>query len=264
MPLYFYSDYKFYSEMSQKEGLHQFNWYLDDFLVTGKTLEECAQAQCTLISILRSLGLYVAWQKCASPSQHITYLGVRFDTISMTITLPIEKLDKLHNELEFFSNKLRATKIQLQRLCGIVTHCSKVIRGGHTFSRCMMDMLKNLPEGNKRVRLNQDFRHDLTWWQQCASIFNGTTIMIQDNVGQAPYFHTDASLNGYGLWSNTDWQAGYFNTSVKPKGLHDNKHYHWMNVCVEDQSYSSNINVLEIIPVWLGLLRWAHGGEMLT
>lgn len=42
--------------------------------------------------------------------------------------------------------------------------------------------------------------------------------MIQANLGQGPIFYTDASLNGYGLWSCTEWQAGYFITSVNPKG----------------------------------------------
>lgn len=94
----------------------------------------------------------------------------------------------------------------------------------------MMDMLKGLTDGNKRVRLTLDFKQDLAWWRQCASIFNGTTIMIQSNWGQGPHLYMDASLNGYGAWSGSDWQAGYFNTSDKPKGLQKNDHFHRMNV----------------------------------
>lgn len=74
-------------------------------------------------------------------------------------------------------------------------------------------MLKGLPETNKRIR--QDFKLDLEWWRSYATFFNDTTMVIK---GEGPWVYTDTSLNGYGLWSNKDWQAGYFNTSVKPKG----------------------------------------------
>lgn len=76
--------------------------YLDDFLVTGNSREECAEAQKALITLLRSLGLYLAWPKCVAPCQKIAYLGVLFDTTTMTISLPADKLDKLHQELFFF------------------------------------------------------------------------------------------------------------------------------------------------------------------
>lgn len=198
--------------------------YLDDFLVTGSTREECEQAQLTLISILRSLGFNIAWPKCVSPSQNLEYLGVRFDTTSMTASLPPAKMAKLHHELAFFAYKSRATKKQLQRLCGIISHCSKVIRGGRTFSRRRMDMLKRLPKNNIRIRLTQEFMCDLRWWQECSKCFNGVTIMMKFNDGHGPIFTTDASINGYGPWSGSDWQAGYFNSYAKPEGWSDDRH----------------------------------------
>ena len=48
--------------------------YLDNFCVGGATFEECQKAQIDLISILGSLGFYVNWKKCSSPSQTIVYL----------------------------------------------------------------------------------------------------------------------------------------------------------------------------------------------
>lgn len=35
-------------------------------------------------------------------------------------------------------------------------------------------------------------------------------------------------------------------------------HSHWVNVHVKDEDSASNINVLELIPVWLSLKRSAH------
>lgn len=121
------------------------------------------------------IGILYFMVKVCCPLQHLNYLGVQFDTISMTTSLPKNKLAKLHQELNFFENKDRATKKQIQRLCGVVAHCSKVMKGGRTFSRRIMDMLKGLPKRNKRIRLSQDFKHDLDWWKEFSARFNGTT-----------------------------------------------------------------------------------------
>lgn len=52
----------------------------------------------------------------------------------MTLSLPTEKIQKLRSDLEFFKNKYRATKRQIQKLCGCLAHAAKVIYGGQTFS----------------------------------------------------------------------------------------------------------------------------------
>lgn len=224
--------------------------YLDDYLVFGESREECAAAQNMLISILRSLGFEIAWDKCVGPTQSITYLGVEFDSSQMSVSLPHAKMAKLHKELEFFRNKYRATVHQIQRLCGVLAHCSKVIKGGRTFSRRIIDLLKGLPPRNKRIRLSDEFIHDLCWWREFSAKFNGRNLMTKYNFGQGPWFCTDSCMGGYGLWSGSDWQAGYFNVSISPDTHEiDADHNHWMNVHVEEES--SNI------PVWLGVRRFA-------
>lgn len=83
--------------------------------------------------------------------------------------------------------------------------------------------------------------------------------MVMYNYGQGPCFSTDACIAGYGLWSNHDWQAGYFDSSSSPVVSSLNSdHNHWVNVHLHDVKSSSNINVLELIPVWLSLVRWGH------
>lgn len=231
--------------------------YLDDYLVVGDSEYECANAQNVLISILRSLGFDIAWDKCVGPTQVLTYLGVQFNSNEMSVSIQREKMEKLQAELRFFEGKRRATVHQIQRLCGVLAHCSKVIKGGRTFSRRIIDHLKGLPPGNKRIRLDGEFLHDLSWWREFSKVFNGKNLMTKYNFGQGPWFCTDSCMGGYGLWHGSDWQSGYFNVSNSPDltGL-DPTHVHWMNIHVGDDS--SNINVLELIPVWLGVRRFAE------
>ena len=230
--------------------------YLDDFLVFGESFEECQDAQRTLITLLGDLGFIVSWKKCTTPSTCVRYLGIIIDSEEMCLSLPDDKLSKLHSELQFFAKRDRATKKQIQRLCGIIAHCSKVIRGGRTFSRRIIDLLAGLPDGNPRIRLSSNFKSDLDWWIQFAKTFNGKEFIIFPNVGDGPMFSTDASLKGYGLLADTDWQAGYFNSDLQPGGLEtcNPAHEHWLNVDVNDDT---NINYLELVPIWLALKRYS-------
>lgn len=233
--------------------------YLDDFLVSGNTYEECRVAQQTLIELLRSLGFFISWEKCKAPTQIITYLGVTFNTVNMSVTIPPTKMEKLHSELKFFEGKKRATKRQIQRLCGILSHCSKVIRGGRTFSHRVIELLKGWPENSSRIRLSDSFRDDILWWKNFADVFNGNNLMVKYNYGEGPSFFTDACIAGYGFWTSQDWQAGYYDSKCTPDiGFLNPDHSHWVNVHIEDISSSENISVLELIPIWLGLKRCSH------
>ena len=234
----------------QRRGDYRMINYLDDFIVIGKDFNSCQQAQMELISLLISLGFQISWKKCSSPSTLTRYLG-----IDVTMSLPKDKLSKLHSELLFFKDRRRATKHQLQRLCRILSHCAKVVKGARTFSRRVIDLLKGLSEGNPRVSLTYEFCQDLEWWSRFASTFNGISYCIEYNYGQGPEMFTDASFSGYGFVSGSDWLAGHFCSEHYPACVTvlNGNHHHWENVYVKDH----NINVLELLPVYLGLQRSA-------
>ena len=230
--------------------------YLDDFMVFGDTWEECQLAELTLINLLISLGFEISWKKTTSPTQRCVYLGILFDSNNMEISLPSYKLSKLHHELAFFANRDRATKRQLQRLCGILAHCAKVVRAGRTFSRRIIDLLCSLPEGNPRIHLSKEFKLDLLWWTDFSQMFNGTACVIDDNYGLGPTIFSDSSLTGYGYVVGPYWQAGYFSSDVYPVAYDrvDPDHSHWLNYpCSSD-----NINVLELIPLLLAARRFGQ------
>lgn len=131
--------------------------YLDDFLVLGSTQEECLAAQTCLIHILRSLGFGISWEKCVSPTNCLTYLGVASNSLEMSVSVPPDKMDRRHSELNFFKAKKRATLKQIQRLCGILAHVSKVVKGGRTFSHRVISLLKHWPGKRNRIRLTKGF-----------------------------------------------------------------------------------------------------------
>ena len=246
----------FITRCMNRRGYYDCINYLDDFLVFGDTFDSCQQSQMTLISILISLGFEIAWKKCSSPSMTTQYLGINFDSVNMQISLPPHKLEKLHSELTFFKDRSRATKNQLQRLCGVLAHCAKVVRGGRTFSRRIIDLLSGLPEGNPRITLGSEFHLDLLWWIEFSKLFNGVSSLIHYNYGQGPSIFTDSSFSGYGLIMGHQWRAGYFNNNDLPMGYNflNQRHNHWVNYDLDIM----NINVLELFPVLLAVREFSH------
>lgn len=170
------------------------------------------------------------------------------------MSLPDDKLMKLRHELSFFKARTRATVKQLRRLCGILAYASRIVHGGRTFSRRVIDLLKGI-----RIRLSTQFRWDIEWWEKWALKFNGQATMIRHNYGLGQAINSDASLSGYGLISNKWWIAGYYNSQLIPQIFQISPHLgrHWINLQV-GQECTTNINVLELVPIWLACLLWGH------
>ena len=104
--------------MMAKRGFHNLCVYLDDFLIIESTLEKCQLALSTLIKLLRSLSFNINWSKVEGPSQNLVFLGVNIDTLSLTLSLPQNRVDELMKLLTEFSHRTRASKRQLQSLAG--------------------------------------------------------------------------------------------------------------------------------------------------
>lgn len=243
-----------------RRGYHGILNYIDDFICFGDSFAHCQETQMALIKLLIRLGFYVSWAKCSSPSRVTKYLGLWFDSEQMRVILPEDKLEKLHAELDYFKHKSRAMRRQLQRLCGILSHCARVVHGGRTFSRRICTFFKGLCD-NRRIRLNKSFKEDLKWWSSFATRFNGIASIIKYNYGDGPWFATDASAEGYGVFASGDWVAGYFNQqqdimpvifdAVNPS------HGHWKNMNLPCSRQDNNINFWELVPVWVAIQRYA-------
>ena len=58
----------------------------------------------------------MSWREVVSPIQRVTFLGIEFDSTSMTVRLPVDKLPRLNNLVYALSTKESGSKRQLQ-LC---------------------------------------------------------------------------------------------------------------------------------------------------
>ena len=189
--------------MMVKRGFHGIIVYLDDFLIIGQTYEECKRAFDTLCELLVALGFTISPSKVVKPCQTLTFLGVEINTTNLSFSLPKEKIKVLKEVLLSFCDKKRASKRQLQQLAGRLNWACKVVYGGRTFLRRILDLMNTLQKQSSKCLLSQDFYHDIDWWLCFLEEFNGQCPF--HDTRPVNNLHTDACNSGIGAAFEGDW-----------------------------------------------------------
>ena len=127
------------TRMMTRKGFPNLVNYLDDFLIVSSLREECLGAQLTLIGLFHSLGFQVNWSKLHSPSQRVKFLGIILDSLAMQA-----KISSLKEQLHVLLSKRKASKRDLQRVAGLMNFLAKVVKGGRTFLRRVLDSMNRL------------------------------------------------------------------------------------------------------------------------
>ena len=73
--------------------------YLDDYILAAASHALCSRFLHTATNMCQFLGVPLSPDKIVGPSTSITYLGIKIDTILFTISLPLDKLQKLKSNI---------------------------------------------------------------------------------------------------------------------------------------------------------------------
>ena len=210
-------------------GLHN---YLDDLIYCGLP-GEIQNPYHFLISLLQDLGLAVSQKKLCPPSTWVVCLGILFDTVNRTMSIPPEKMSDIRTTCDAWSDKRVVSKNDLQSLLGSLLYITKCVKSSRFFLNRMLQLLRDNFESNSII-LTPDFFKDLHWFQTFLQIYNGVTIYhvtpLFENI------HLDASLTGLG---------GHFKNYVY--ALHIPANY-----------MGYNIAHLEMLNVVVALKIWGH------
>ena len=161
-----------------RRGFTTVRVYLDDFYMTSHSFDHFMLILNTLMALLIELGFYINYSKVVGPTQSLVFLGIEINSIDMSISLPKDKLSDLKQMLNQFRTRRRASKRQLQRLAGSLNWASKVVRGGRTFLRRIIDAQNRLKGANHKMLLKDSVRADIHWWIDFMSTFNGRSLLL--------------------------------------------------------------------------------------
>ena len=174
--------------------------YLDD--LGGAELEVKANDTFNCLGwILDTIGIKESRSKASAPACIMVFLGILFNTITMTLTITPERLAEIKNILRKWEDKIVFTLHNLQVLLGKLNFTCSTIRAGRTFLSRLINKLKNFGECEYRT-VSEDMPKDIRWWAIFMSDFDGITVMPPERW-DAPdlIFSMDASLDGTGGWS---------------------------------------------------------------
>ena len=190
--------------------------YVDDSYLQGDTYDDCMNNVIATINILRSLGYTVHAEKSVLiPRQHITFLGFEFNSISMTITLTLEKKNKIR---QLALDILSASTISIRKvakLLGNFTAAFPAVPFGRLHYRNIeREKIKALKisKGNfdGLCLIGPEAREDLRWW--IDNVISASKPIKEPEIDLTLY--TDASKKGWGvtdeltstggLWSATE------------------------------------------------------------
>ncbi len=216
--------------------------YMDDFLIisVGDTEEEAsANAERDFQAFRRcltDLGFDINEAKVVPPAFVVTFLGIVIDTVARQLSVPVDKLNDILVLLHSFVGKQWAIKRDVEKLVGRLNFAAKVIRGGRTFMRRLINTVNLVESHNAPVRLNACFQADIQWWINFASSWNGHAVMLDHVPITSIRLQTDAS----GIAC-----AAVFDDQFIVR-LH----------CATTSSW--HINETELLSVYLAALKWRH------
>jgi hypothetical protein len=159
----------------------------------------------TLHALLNSLGLVVNEKKCLGPSRKLVFLGVLIDCVDRTLSLLADKLEECKELIKKWLVKKRATKLDVQRLAGKLNWAARVVRGGRTFLRRILDLLTRYNETHHHIHVNAMAQQDITWWSVGLEQFHGQCKFACDESMPSYAFASDACLEGGGAHFLNDW-----------------------------------------------------------
>ena len=171
--------------------------YLDDFLTLGPPSSPvCHNNLQTCVRLCQQLGLPLHPDKLEGPATRLTILGIELNSETLQARLPAEKRDRIVTLLDERAAKRFCKRSELESLIGHLHHAYKVAPQGRTFLRRMINLLSAFRREDHPIRLNQEFRRDLTWWRELFQTWDGLCFFCMPTWAPLPDFQVSSDAAG--------------------------------------------------------------------
>lgn len=188
------------------QGVEHIFHYLDDFLTMGPPASPiCEENLLALERLCTSLRVPLAPDKRMGPASVLTFLGIVIDTLRGELRLPDDKLQRLMDTLKVWLNRRTCTRRELKSLIGVLSYACQVVRPGRSFLRRAIALLSVAKQPHHHIRLNAEFKADLSWWEAFASQWNGTSVIIPQGPPSITITSDASGSWGCGAWYESKW-----------------------------------------------------------
>ena len=220
--------------------------YLDDFFFAALLKLLCNRQIESFMEICGLIGMPVNFEKTFWGTTCLTFLGLLINTVSQTISIPVEKIQRA-NELIDKALKSKSKKVtlhQLQQLCGFLNFLGKCIVPGRTFTRRLYAYTSGDLKPHHHIRITGEMKLDLELWQtflKHPTVYCRPFMDLSENIVSTEIdFYTDASGRiGFGGVCQNSFMYEYWDSEF---------------LRVENPS----IDYLEMYAVAAAVLAWIH------
>lgn len=177
--------------------------YLDDFLLLGSTKTESNTNTSMAVQLLQSLGFTVNREKShLEPCQQITFLGFIINSETLTLSLPMEKVNKIIHKCQNTLAQPTVTAQEIASLLGSLESSRLAIHQAPLHFRHLQIQLINHLRNNAhdyetKLSLNHHAREEIRWWITNIAKVNGSPI---NPPAPDLVITSDASKMGWGAF----------------------------------------------------------------
>ena len=183
---------------------------LDDFLLIVAPHDHAGSALDKLKHLFSYLGIPLSAEKTVGPATRLEFLGITLDSVEMKASLPEEKLARIREISQSFSDASSITKQQLLSLLGHLNFAIRVIPQGRSFISRLLTLASSVPNLHDKITLDEGCRSDLRFWARLLESWNGVTFFYDDLIHSSDslLFFTDAAPSaGFGGFFQDQWFA---------------------------------------------------------
>jgi Reverse transcriptase (RNA-dependent DNA polymerase) len=197
--------------------------YFDDFGGAAPTEAVAEEHAVRLCRRLESLGFPVSPKSTSKPVQRMKLLGMIFDTVANSLSLPPVKQQKISSTLSQLLDRQWWTLKQCQKLCGSLNFAALAIPLGTLHSRLIQRQMRQFrrQQPGLQIIIPPAVIAEMQWWQ--ANLHHSLPLF---RPPATVFVATDASDEGYGATVNGVQLSGLW--TARKKRWHINRRELWV------------------------------------
>ena len=192
--------------------------YLDDLLLAAPSKDLLLQNLSTVIWLFISLGFLINIPKSVTtPSHCLEVLGFMVDTESITISLPIHKVQAIQKVAAQLLHQEPIIVKDLAQMIGVLVATKPAVHTGALHYRALQDLkiqaLRRHPSYQKPAQLTQEAKSDLQWWivslpLHCLNpiVKPEATLTIESDASNSGWGKTCHRVRTGGRWTSLEVQ----------------------------------------------------------
>jgi len=187
--------------------------YLDDYIsISGSQL-----AAGTTYDIMSSTAVEAGFEvhdtepKSIRAARVFECLGIIVDFNLKQLRISEDRICEIRELLADWSQKVCVTKREILSIIGKLQFCSKVVRDGPKFIRRLIELSKRPKLLYHKVKISEQARADLAWWDMCLESHNGICAFPKPwSIEATTIVFTDASDIAVGIVCGRAWSIFEF------------------------------------------------------